>query len=94
MKSAYRLLKSDGMFSLVIPSECRSTLEVEACLAGFFLSRVTQIRTTPKKQPKRQLIELIKHPVDELYIENGIIEESPNVRSSWYQQLTQDFYIR
>ena len=94
MKSAYRLLKPDGMFSLVIPSECRSTLEAEACLAGFFLSRVTQIRTTPKKQPKRQLIELLKHPVDELYIEEGIIEEYPNVRSSWYQQLTQDFYIR
>ena len=71
MKSAYRLLKPDGMFSLVIPSECRSTLEAEACLAGFFLSRVTQ-----------------------LYIEEGIIEEYPNVRSSWYQQLTQDFYIR
>ena len=94
MKSAYRLLKPDGMFTLVIPSECRSTLEAEACLAGFFLSRVTQIRTTPKKQPKRQLIELLKHTVDELYIEEGIIEEYPNVRSSWYQQLTQDFYIR
>jgi tRNA1Val (adenine37-N6)-methyltransferase len=63
-------------------------------LAGFFLSRVTLIRTTPNKQPKRQLIELIKHPVNELYIEDVIIEESPNVRSSWYQQLTQDFYIR
>lgn len=94
MKSAFRLLKPVGMFSLVIPSECRSTLESEACLAGFFFSRVTLIRTTPKKQPKRQLIELIKHPVNELYIEDGIIEESPNVRSSWYQQLTQDFYIR
>ena len=94
MTSAFRLLKPNGMFSLVIPSECRSTLEAEACLAGFFLSRVTHIRTTPKKQPKRQLIELTKHPADELYIEDGIIEEPPNVRSSWYQQLTQDFYIR
>ena len=27
-------------------------------------------------------------------VKDGIIEESPNVRSSWYQQLTQDFYIR
>ena len=52
------------------------------------------IRTTPKKQPKRQLIELLKHPVNELCIEDGIIEDSPNVRSAWYQQLTQDFYIR
>ena len=94
IKSAYRLLKPDGKFSLVIPSECRSLIDTEACLAGFFLSRVCQIRTTPRKQSKRQLIEFSKHPVDELNIEEGIIEESPNVRSSWYQTLTQDFYIR
>ena len=94
MKSAFRLLKPVGMFSLVIPSECRSTLESEACLAGFFLSRVTLIRTTPKKQPKRQLIEFKKHSGIELIIEDGIIEKSPNVRSEWYQQLTKDFYIR
>jgi tRNA1Val (adenine37-N6)-methyltransferase len=94
MKSAFRLLNHDGVFSLVIPSENRSLLEAEAHMTGFFLSRVCLIRTTPKKQPKRQLIELLKHPVDELYIEDGIIEELPNVRSAWYQQLTHDFYIR
>ena len=94
MKSAYRLLKPDGKFSLVIPSESRSILETEASMAGFFLSRVCQIRTTPRKHPKRQLIEFQKHSVVELYIEDGIIEEYPNKRSTWYQQLTQDFYIR
>ena len=94
MKAAFRLLKANGVFSIVIPSENRSLFEAAAHMTGFFMSRVCLIRTTPKKQPKRQLIELLKHPVDELYIENGIIEESPNVRSTWYQQLTQDFYIR
>lgn len=94
MKSVFRLLKPNGLFSLVIPSECRSSIEAEACLAGFFLTRVCLIRTTPRKETKRQLIEFSKHPVKELYIEDGIVEESPNVRSSWYQQLTQDFYIR
>ena len=94
MESAFRLLKPEGVFSLVIPSESRSLLEAAAHLRGFFLSRVCMIRTTPKKQPKRQLIEFLKHPVNELCIEDGIIEDSPNVRSAWYQQLTQDFYIR
>ena len=94
MESAFRLLKPEGVFSLVIPSESRSLLEAAAHLKGFFLSRVCMIRTTPKKQPKRQLIEFLKHPVNELCIEDGIIEDSPNVRSAWYQQLTQDFYIR
>lgn len=94
MRSAYRLLKPNGLFSLVIPSECRSSIEAEACLAGFFLTRVCMIRTTPKKESKRQLIEFLKYPKNELFIEEGIIEDAPNVRSSWYQQLTQDFYIR
>ena len=94
MHSAYRLLKPHGIFSIVIPSDCRTTLEAEAILEGFFVTRVCQIRTTPQKSPKRQLIEFSKHPVDKLFIEEGIIEESPNVRSQWYQQLTKDFYIR
>jgi tRNA1Val (adenine37-N6)-methyltransferase len=63
-------------------------------MEGFFITRVCQIRTTPRKEAKRQLIEFSKYPVDKLLIEDGIIEESPNVRSQWYQQLTQDFYIR
>ena len=94
MRSAYRLLKPIGLFSLVIPTECRSSIEAEARLAGFFLTRVCMIRTTPKKESKRQLIEFSKYPENKLIIEERIIEDSPNVRSSWYQQLTQDFYIR
>ena len=94
IRQAFRLLKDDGCLSLVIPSESRSLIESAACLEGFFLSRVCLIKTTPRKQPKRQLIEFRKHSVKELIIEEGIIEDSPNVRSSWYQQLTKEFYIK
>ena len=94
MHAAYRLLNHHGVFSLVIPSEFRPKLEAKAIMEELFITRVCQIRTTPRKDPKRQLIEFSKHPVDKLFIEDGTIEESPNVRSQWYQQLTQDFYIR
>ena len=94
IRQSFRLLNDDGCLSLVIPSESRSLIESAACLEGFFLSRVCLIKTTPRKQPKRQLIEFRKHPVKELIIEEGIIEDSPNVRSSWYQQLTKEFYIK
>ena len=33
-----------------------------------------------------------KHPA-ELELTEGVIETSPNVRSSWYQELTKDFYL-
>lgn len=94
MKQAFRLLKDDGIFSVVIPSDSRSRIEAAACLEGFFMTRVCLVKTTPRKQAKRQLIEFKKHSVIELFIEDGIIEKSPNVRSEWYQQLTKDFYIK
>ena len=94
IRQSFRLLNDDGCLSLVIPSEGRPLIESAASLEGFFLSRVCLIKTTPRKQPKRQLIEFRKHSVKELIIEEGIIEDSPNVRSSWYQQLTKEFYIK
>ena len=94
MHQAYHLLKDEGRFSVVVPSDCRAKIEAAACLEGFFTTRVCLIKTTPRKQPKRQLIEFQKHPVSELDISEGIIEVSPNVRSEWYQQLTKEFYIK
>ena len=94
MASAWRLLQDEGMLSVVIPADCRSQMESEARLRGFFLSRLCWVKTTPKKAPKRCLMEFMKHPVNELITEEGIIELSPGVRSPWYQALTREFYIR
>ena len=94
MEAVFRLLKDDGCFSFIIPSDCRERLESEAHLRGFFLSRVCSIQTTPKKAPKRYMIELSKQPVNEVDTTNGILESSPQVRSDWYQELTKEFYIK
>ena len=93
MHSAFRLLTDEGLFSVIIPFDCRSLLESEASLAGFFMSRICGVKTTPQKQPKRYLIEFRKHPVSELDITEGILETEPCVRSEWYQELTKDFYL-
>ena len=94
MESAYRLLKDDGRFSVIIPTDCRSRLESEAHLRSFFMSRVCSIQTTPSKAPKRYMIELKKQPVNEVDITNGIIESSTQTRSDWYRELTKEFYIK
>lgn len=93
MWSAFRLLSDEGRFSVIIPFDCRASLESEASLAGFFMSRICGVKTTPRKQPKRYLIEFTKQPVSELDISEGIIESLPNTRSEWYQELTKDFYL-
>lgn len=94
MISAFRLLKTDGRFSVIIPSDCRARLESEAHLRGFFLSRLCSIQTTPKKPSKRYMIEMTKQPVAEVVTEKRILELSPQTRSEWYRELTKEFYIR
>lgn len=94
MQAVSGLLRPEGIFSLVIPTDSRSQLEAEARIAGFFLTRICMVKTTPKKHPKRQLIEIRKYPINELIISEGIIEIEPNLRSDWYKELTADFYIK
>lgn len=93
MNAADRLLTDNGVFSLVIPAECKALLESEAALLGFFKTRECSVKTTPRKQPRRFLMEFRKHRTDELDCTEGILEVVPNVRSDWYQQLTKDFYL-
>lgn len=94
MESAFRLLSETGIFSVVIPTECRPQLEAEAHLTGFFPSRLCLVRTTPRKSPKRCLMEFRKRPVSEYVQSTGVIETLPQTRSQWYQQLTKDFYLK
>lgn len=94
VQTAFRLLHDEGTFSVVIPADSRSRMESEAMLAGFFLSRRCDVRTTPRKAAKRCLIEFSKVPVKEYITEEGIIEISPGQRSPWYRCLTDQFYIK
>lgn len=93
MQSAWRLLADDGELSVVIPSDCKSQLESEAVLAGFFKSRECAVRTTPRKMPKRFLLAFRKHPAEVVERVEGIIEDQPSHRSAWYQELTKEFYL-
>jgi tRNA1Val (adenine37-N6)-methyltransferase len=92
MQAVCRLLADDGEFSVVIPFDCKARMEAEATLAGLFKVRECAVKTTPRKQPRRYLMAFRKHPAD-LELAEGVIETSPNVRSSWYQELTKDFYL-
>lgn len=92
MASAWRLLAGDGEFSVVIPFDYKSRLESEATLRGFFKSRECAVKTTPRKLPRRYLMAFRKHPTA-LELTEGIIETMPGVRSPWYQELTNDFYL-
>jgi tRNA1Val (adenine37-N6)-methyltransferase len=94
MNHAWRLLSDNGELSVVIPAEGKAKLEAEAALIGFFKSRECAVRTTPMKMPRRFLLAFKKHPSPSVEATEGVIETAPNVRSEWYRQLTQDFYLK
>ena len=94
MAAAWRLLSEEGLFSVIIPNNFFQQLESEAHLAGFFLTRVFCVRTIEGRPIKRYLLELSKKTHNELIKKDVVIEIAPNMRSEWYRELTQDFYIR
>lgn len=94
MAAAWRLLSDEGLFSVIIPNDYFQQMESEAHLAGFFQTRIYGVRTVVGKPIKRYLIELRKHPKKELIKKDVMIENAPNLRSEWYQELTKDFYIK
>ena len=92
MAAVARLLADDGELSVVIPFDCKTRLEDEAALAGLFKVRECAVKTTPRKPARRYLLAFRKHP-QPLELSEGIIETTPGERSSWYQELTKDFYL-
>ena len=94
MQSVKRLLTDNGIFSIVIPDEYYSTLLSEAALAELILSKECAIKTTPKKAPKRYLIEFRKQHVAFVNATTETLEINTGQRSEWYQNITKDFYLK
>ena len=89
-----RVLTAHGKLSLVAPADYRSRVLEEASLHGFFLHREYAVKTTPKKQPRRYLFCFALNSAASIDRGTGVIEDAPGVRSEWYRQLTDDFYIK
>ena len=92
--SVKRLLAPEGLFSVIIPTDSYSVMATNAMSAGLYVTRLCRVRTTPQKDPKRMLMEFSKLSVNKVDMSDEIIEIKPNIRSSWYQELTQEFYIK
>ena len=92
MAAAVRLLADDGELSVVIPFDCRQRLQAEALLAGLSLVRCCAVRTTPRKSPSRYLLAFRRHPAA-VEQQECVLETAPGVRSPWYHELTDAFYL-
>lgn len=86
MSNGWRLLSEEGIFSLIIPFDCKARLESVAVLQGFFKIRECAVRTTPAKSPRRFMLTFAKHP-------STLQQEELIIGSENYQELTKDFYL-
>lgn len=87
------LLKPDGLISLILPAAEAGEMTGIAVGKGFFVSRRTEVWSTPKSGPKRLLLEFSRHEaIPEL--SSLVIEDAgPGSFSEDYRALTRDFYL-
>ena len=79
--------------SIIIPSDLRSCWQQAAEENGFFLSRITHIKTTPNKAAKRAMIEfsLEKKKCDEKSL---VLEITRGTYSDEAKEILKDFYLK
>ena len=92
IKAVNKLLKRDGIFSLILPYVEGLRFVELAHLAGIYLYKTTEVYSKPAKVPERLLMSFTKIPMvsttDRLHIrgsDGGYTEE--------YIELTKEFYL-
>lgn len=87
-------LAPDGELSAIIPSDYLDEFSQEAFLRGLFLSRLYKVRTVERKPAKRCLVAFsLLRPAAFDRREVNLLEDG-NKRSSWYAELTGEFYLK
>ena len=85
-------LTENGRVALVLPSDQEHDLTRHARMCGFHLSRILRIRTVPRKEPKRMVVEFSLQrtpaPIDEI-----LTIQSEGKYTQEYLSLTHDFYL-
>lgn len=90
---AYRLLQDGGVFSVCIPPEVLSDFTAQCLFAGFSQKAIYQIKSVPRKAPKRYVLVFQKGKADELITETHCMRNADGSRSTWYREQMKDFLV-
>ncbi len=105
MSMCDRLLKPTGRISLILPAGAETEKMIAVAAAhDFVVSRRTEVYSTPKRGPKRTLLEFLRRAaaIDETSVNTVVAAESnklviqnggPSTFSEEYRALTRDFYL-
>ena len=85
-------LAENGRVALVLPSDQEHDLTRHARMCGFHLQRILRIRTVPRKEPKRIIVEFSRQRTNDSKDEILTIQ-SEGKYTQEYLSLTRDFYL-
>ena len=88
------ILSKDGRISIVIPCDIMQEWIGAAAECDLYPTRTTSIKTTPKKVPKRVMIEFGFTRPDEIEEEVLILETTPGEYSEDARRILGDFYLK
>ena len=93
-KKCAELLTDNGCVSIVIPCDIMDEWKAAAAEHELYPTRITFIKTTPKKAPKRVLIEFRHNTHGECNENTLILETSPGEYSDDAKIILSDFYLK
>ena len=93
-KKSIELLADGGCVSIVIPCDIMEEWKVAAMEQTLYPTRVTFIKTTPRKAPKRVLIEFRADSNCVAVEDTLILETSPGEYSDDAKRILGDFYLK
>lgn len=92
MKQASRLLTQEGRLTLIVPYSAATDVIGEAVMNNLYLSRRTDVKTTPTKTAKRTMLEFSRKTQPTVYDTLTLKDKEGNM-SDEYRALTEDFYL-
>lgn len=90
---AYSLLADQGVFSVCIPPEVLSEFNAQCLFAGFSPKLIYQIKSVPRKAPKRYVLVFAKGQVTAPVTYTYCMRNADGTRSDWYLQLMSEFLV-
>ncbi|MBQ9363307.1 MAG: methyltransferase [Bacteroidaceae bacterium] len=92
IRKAATLLTAQGHLCLIVPTATAPEVVGEAAAQHLYLSKRTDVKTTPRKTAKRTLLEFTPNITQTVYSILTLQDEHQK-RTGEYMALTQDFYL-
>lgn len=88
------LLDDGGRVSIIIPCDIMDEWKAAAAELGLYPTRITMVKTTPRKVPKRALIEFRLNAQNTIKENTLILETSPGEYSDDAKRILENFYLK